>query len=135
MRGFMNPFLFLVLSALSAAGLFSSAAEGSARGAALRSANPAALVAAVCLLPTAHAAYQPATPAELKATVAAVCAGTATGDKADVPTYDLSFKGGAPRKKLTLMRVTQDTKNAKNHTKTGVQRPSRPQNGGAKADS
>ena len=31
-------------------------------------------------------------------------------------------KGGAPRKKLTLMRVTPDTKNAKNHTKTGVQR-------------
>ena len=44
-------------------------------------------------------------------------------------------KGGAPRKKLTLMRVTQNTKNAKNHTKTEKQRPSRPQNGGAKADS
>ena len=46
-----------------------------------------------------------------------------------------AFKGGAPRKKLTLMRVTPDTKNAKNHTKMRAQRPSRPPNEGPKADS
>jgi len=62
--------------------------------------------------------------------------------EADTPaaTFDfdqvqITTKGGAPRKKLTLMRVTPDTKNAKNHTKTKEQRPSRPQNEGAKADS
>ena len=46
-----------------------------------------------------------------------------------------ALKGGAPRKKLTLMRVTQDNKNAKKHTKTTPQRPSRPPNDPPKADS
>ena len=40
--------------------------------------------------------------------------GSATAAKrGDVPKLR-TFKGGAPRKKLTLMRVTQDNKNAKN---------------------
>ena len=51
------------------------------------------------------------------------------------PTLVRVTKGGAPRKKLTLMRVTPDTKNAKNHTKTKPQRPSRPPNEAPKADS
>ena len=38
--------------------------------------------------------------------------------------HPLYAKGAARGTELTLMRVIPDTKNAKNHTKTGVQRPS-----------